>query len=470
MRFVGRKRELAVLEDLYGRGGFQMPVIYGRRRVGKTALINRFIEGKPAMVFTARESTARENLAALSRAVLALERGAKEVALEEAAPVFESFEAAFAALFRLGRERRVVFAIDEFPYLARSERSVSSLLQGMIDREKASSSLFLILCGSSMSFMEHQVLGYESPLYGRRTAQVKVEPFDVFEAAALMQWATPEQVVAYYGMVGGIPLYLEQFDESRSVEENLAQRLLRPDSFLYGEPDAFLQQELRDPAPYNAIIQAIAAGTGKPKEIAEQAGVERSALPAYLGALMELGLVAREQPVLDANRKKVRYRLADNLFRFWYRFVPRYMTPLQAGREHEVASLIAGERLSTYLGPVYEQVCGQWLLYRASAQGLPLVLDVGRWWGADPQRREQAEIDLVAPCDDGSVVFGECKWRNRPLGAEVIDALAHRSQLVAADGRRLFAFSKEGFTDAARRRARELDVRLVSLSEMGIGA
>lgn len=468
MPFVGRERELQTLERLYETGAFQMPVIYGRRRVGKTSLINRFIESKPAAVFTAQESSAKENLAALSRAVAELSQGDDLAAFDAPAPVFESFDAAFEQVFRLARKRRIVFVIDEYPYLAQSYRPVSSLLQAKIDAEKDESGLYLVLCGSSMSFMEHQVLGYQSPLYGRRTAQIKVEPFDVFDSSKLLDGFSDEDVVAWYGMTGGVPLYLEQCDTSATLEENMAQNLLRVDSFLYGEPDSYLQQELRDPAMYNAITRAVASGIGRPSEIADAAGIETAAVTGYLRSLMELGVVRKEQPVVDANRKKVRYRIADNLFRFWYRFVPQYATPLQAGRQEEIARLIEDRHLTTYLGPTFEEVCGQWLLREMGGSRVPLILDIGRWWGNDPERREQAEIDIVALCDGGEAIFAECKWRERLTDADVLETLEHRSRLIPADKRKLFVFSKSGFTEACRVRAEAIGAVLVSLDDMEI--
>lgn len=468
MPFVGRERELRALEHLYETGTFQMPVIYGRRRVGKTSLINKFIEGKRAAVFTARESSARENLVALSKAVAELSQGDDLAAIDAPVPVFESFDAAFEQVFRIARTRRVVFVIDEYPYLAQSYRPVSSLLQAKIDGEKNESGLYLVLCGSSMSFMEHQVLGYQSPLYGRRTAQIKVEPFDMFDSAKLLRGFAGEDAVAWYGMVGGVPLYIEQCDTSATLEENMAQNLLRVDSFLYGEPDSYLQQELRDPAMYNAITRAVATGIGKPSEIADAAGIEGAAVTGYLKSLMELGVVRKEQPVVDANRKKVRYRVADNLFRFWYRFVPPYATPLQAGRHEEIARLIEERHLSTYLGPTFEEVCRQWLLRVMGGPQVPLILNIGRWWGNDPGRREQAEIDIVALCDEGEVLFAECKWREKPTDADVLETLEYRSRLIPADGRLLFAFSKSGFTDACRARADAIGATLISLPEMGL--
>lgn len=467
MRFVGRQRELDTLEGLYNAGGFQMPIVYGRRRVGKTSLVNRFMQGKPGAVFTARETSAKDNLAALSRAIVAIERD--DPSIDDAPAVaFASFEEAFSRLFAVAEARPIVFAIDEYPYLAQSDRSISSLLQAMIDQRKSRSSLCLILCGSSMSFMEHQVLGYKSPLYGRRTAQIKVEPFDIFQAAQLLEGCDAETVVSWYGMVGGVPLYLEQHDSTLGLEENMARNILRPDCFLYGEPDSFLQQELRDPARYNAVIQAMASGVGRLSEIADSAGLERTAVMGYLKSLIELGIVEREEPVMDANRKKVRYRISDNLFKFWYRFVPRYLTPIQAGRQDQVADLVAKEALPTFLGGAFEQVCRQWLVESMGTDGIPLILDIGRWWGADRELRQEAEVDVVALCDDGSTIFGECKWRNRATDADVLERLVHRAGLFPPGEKRLFLFSKGSFTKECRQQAGRVGCRLVTLDDMRI--
>ncbi len=499
MKFVGRDRELTTLKQLYQGGGFQMPVIYGRRRIGKTSLINKFIHdtqaketrGTPkATVFTARESSAKENLASLSGAILSLNQQGSSSALDEQSPsaTFSSFEAAFDHLFRIARDQRIIFAIDEYPYLAESDRSVSSLLQRLIDENKANSQLFLILCGSSMSFMEHQVLGYKSPLYGRRTAQIKLEPFDIFQAAQLLDGVDVETVITWYGMVGGVPLYLEQFDAALALGQNLERSILRTDSFLYGEPDSFLQQELRDPSNYNAIIRTIANGVGKLTEIADGAGLDRTAVSSYLRSLDALGIVFPHKPIIDANRKKVRYVLGDNLFRFWYRFVPRFLTPLQAGREHQVAQLIEGEQLSAFLGASFEEVCRQWLvahmgetvaLATDSANGkrngiqrnsltIPLIMDIGSWWGTDRELRQEADIDIVALAENGTTIFGECKWRTKPTDANVIDTLCHRASLFAFPKHELVVFSKSPFTKACVKRAQEVGCHLITLADMNI--
>ena len=471
MSFVGRAREISTLERLYATDKFQMPVIYGRRRVGKTSLITHFVEGKPAIFFSARESTERENLVALSEAITRFESGGTLRATDRPSAVFETFDSAFSYIFDLARKQRLIFVIDEYPYLAQSYRAVSSLLQHYIDREHETSRLFLILCGSSMSFMEHQVMRYKSPLYGRRTAQIKVRPFDILQTALLLKGSSPEDIIAWYGVAGGIPLYLEQFDASLSLQDNLAYNALRPDCFLYGEPDSFLQQEVREPARYNAVTRAIANGEGRLSDISSAAGIDRSTVTAYLKGLMELGIVRQEQPIVDANRKKMRYVLSDNLFRFWYRFVPRYLTPLQAGRCEEVAKLIADAHLSTFLGPVFEEVCRQWLINSADKESPFFIDNIGRWWGTDDERKEQAELDIVALCENDILICGDCKWRTKLTDVDVLHTLEHRAKLIKGNRElRLVLFSKSGFTERCREEAKRACCMLVALKDMGLGS
>lgn len=493
MKFVGREQELRFLEERYSSDSFQLVIIYGRRRIGKTSLINHFIKDKTGAIFTARESSAKENLAALSKAILSIKRHPTKASalydelnseasstmiqdktmldlIDDSNVIFGSFQEAFEYLFKLAREQEIVFAIDEYPYLAESDRSISSLLQSMIDKEKDHIKLYLILCGSSMSFMEHQVLGYKSPLYGRRTAQIKVLPFDIFQAAELLQGLSAEDLVSWYGITGGVPVYLEKYDQSLSLEQNIAHNIMRPDCFLFGEPDSFLQQELREPARYNAVVWAIASGNKKLTDIANAAGMDRTAVGSYLDSLIELGIITKEHPVIDKNRKKVRYRISDNLFRFWYSFIPKYLTPILAGRYKEVAARISKEQVSTFLGRAFEDICRQWLLKNMETKDIPFILDIGGWWGTDKEKHEEADLDIIAICDDDSVIFGECKWRNKPTGSDVLKTLVRRSGLFKEKYKeqRLFIFSKNGFTETCQREAEKIGCTLISLDELAI--
>ncbi len=470
--FVARDTELQILEELYRTGTFQLIPVWGRRRVGKTRLLNEFVSGKPRVYFfTAGETTARENLERLSSSILAwYDPLGADVGYATNAPIFPSFDAAFARVFEEAREERTVLVIDEYPYLAKSYPGVSSLLQRLVDAYKDTSKLMLILCGSSMTFMEHQVLGEKSPLYGRRTAQLKLETFDYLDASRLLATKDPIRAVELYSLVGGVPLYLEQLEAAHSTEWNIANRMLGQGRFLYAEPKSFLLQEVSSPAPYAAVIDAVSSGRSRPNEIADATGIQGPNVNEYLKRLSELGVVRRDTPVGRANKKQVTYRIADNLFRFWHSFVPRYEQAIDFGQTDAVAKRICHNDLATFVGHSFEDVCRQWVIRRMAEGSIDVLPSrVGSWWGTDVISHEQADVDVVAAGSDGELVCGECKWTNDAVDARVVETLERRALSVMdqPSSAHFFVFSKSGFADSARREAKRAgNVRLVWIDEL----
>ncbi|MBQ9058251.1 MAG: restriction endonuclease [Atopobiaceae bacterium] len=389
-------------------------------------------------------------------------------AAELESPTYASFGAAIEAVFALAKSQRYVFVIDEYPYLARADASVSSVLQHAIDNHKDSSQLMLILCGSSMSFMFEQVLGYESPLYGRRTAQLKVEPFDFAQTRAFYPSLSPAKSLEVYALTGGIPLYLEKVDPSLSIEKNLAHNFLDPSCYLFEEPGNLLKQELREPRQYNNVLQSIANGASKLNEIATASQMPTSNCTFLLDNLQELGIVSKELPFGESSRRKGIYRISDTFFRFWFRYVPRYMALSQTGKQDIAAGLVA-KRLPEFVGPVFEDVCLQWLWMR-NGNDLPvLMLEAGRWWGSNPKTKQQEEIDIVATGEPkGAGLACECKWTKEKVGASALDKLAERADLLPIEKPTLFVFSRSGFTDECHAAAdTQPEVRLIEFDEMG---
>lgn len=459
--FVGRKTELKKLDGLYNTDKFQLAVIYGRRRVGKTALINEFSSDKKTVSFTGLESTPTQNLENLSLAIHTC------IGSDGPAPIYPSFQSALEAVFAAAKDRRLIFVMDEYPYLARSYPAISSILQALIDRYSASSRLFLILCGSSMSFMEEQVLGYKSPLYGRRTAQFKIMPFDFAESKSCFSRFSNEDALQIYGIVGGTPQYLLQMDDRMSVADNIKEKLLDPNAYLFEEPRNLLKQEVQKAALYNAVVSAVAGGATKLTEIAAKTGETSSACTACLAKLMALGIVKRETPFGEKQSKKSLYVVSDNLFRFWYRFVPQNLSLVENGMI-DVAYRPIEAGLSTYMGAVFEEVCKQylWELNKKDRAALPFTA-LGRWWGTDPRTRSQTEIDIMATDDDGNTIFCECKWTTGQVDLSVLELLVYRSELFECKNKHFYIFSRSGFTDGCKDRAKELDkVSLVSFSDM----
>ena len=460
--FYCREKELSDMNKRYAKDKFECLVVYGRRRVGKTALINEFCKDKSTVFFSALNATSQENLEALSKAIYE-----KEHPGAEAAPVYPSFDAAFAEITRMAEKERLVFVIDEYPYLARANKSISSRLQHIIDHTWKDGNLFLVLCGSSMSFMEYQVLGYESSLYGRRTAQFKVEPLTYKETAEFNPSLSNEQNALVYGITGGVPHYINKLAVQNDLDEALLENLFDRSSYLFEEPENLLKQELREPAVYNSVITAIAEGASRLNEIATKVGIESGPCSKYVRTLMELGIVRKETPMLEKEGKKTVYLLEDQFFRFWYRFVPQNITAIVSGRIERTYEKSVKSQLSDYMGLVFEKMCQAYLL--RYAENLPFELSrIGQWWGSDPATRKQVQIDIVgADSEEKAFIIGSCKFKNEKIGIDEYERLKH---YVAVFGKRgtyhYYIFSKGGFTDGLIEKAKEDDVRLVTLDEM----
>jgi AAA+ ATPase superfamily predicted ATPase len=462
--FYGREAELGKLNEMHSSGQFECAVIYGRRRVGKTTLIKEFIKDKTAIYFTAREADGAVNLSGFSRDVYSVT--AKELAGNA---FFSDWEKAFDYVYQVALDRRIVLAIDEYPYLAGGYGAISSILQAHIDSRLKNSKLFLILCGSSMSFMENQVLGYKSPLYGRRTAQFRLVPFTFFDSLPFLKGFAKTDQGFLYGVTGGIPEYLNKINPGKPLRENIISLFLTPSGHFYEEPSNLIKQELREPSTYNGIIEAIAGGASRLNEIATKRGIESNKCSKYINSLMTLGIVKKETPLTEPVGKKSIYLLEDQMFRFWYRFVFPNMSAVAAGLGEGVYDHEVGPRLNAYMGLTFEEICKQYLLLLARQNALPFFVgNIGRWWGNNPRRKRQEELDIVAFRDgDGDGLFGECKWTNAPLGMDVLAELKERSELFSCKRSWLYLFAKSGFTEALASEAQKDEtIRLISFEDM----
>lgn len=459
--FVGREKELKALEKLYRSDKFEFAVIYGRRRVGKTALINEFVKGKETICFTGVETNAKQNLENFSKCIFEYKTGVF------ADNSFASFQSALEYVFKEAENKRLILVMDEYPYVARASKSLASTLQLLIDQYKDHCKLFLILCGSSMSYMEDHVLAYKAPLYGRRTAQFKIQPFDFFETCKCFEKFSDEDKALAYGIMGGTPQYLLQLDGEISIEENIKNTHLNPISSIFEEPNNLLKQEVREPAVYNAVITAIATGASKLSEISSKVGEDSSVCSAYIKNLIMLGIVKKETPYGENSARKTIYSVEDHMFRFWYRFVPENMSIISRGAT-ELAYKRIAPQLSDYMGAVFEEICKQYL-WKLLLDGNCAVdfTDIGRWWGTNPKTRRQEEIDIMGTADKNTALFAECKWTNEKVDLSVLEKLIERGQLFGYINKHYYLFAKTGFTKGCEERAAELgNVILVTYKDM----
>jgi len=455
--FYGRNAELAKLNEMHNSEKFEFAVIYGRRRVGKTTLIREFIKGKKALFFAASESTASDNLLSLSRCI-----GGKTTA-----PVYSDFDSALSAVFDIAENERLIFVIDEFPYLACAYHGISSLFQILIDHRKDVSKLMLILCGSSMSFMENQVLGYQSPIYGRRTAQFKILPFTFLESLPFFDNYEPIDKALLYGVTGGVPEYLCKINPQKNVRENIIDLFLTPSGHFFEEPSNLIKQELREPSTYNVIIEGVASGASRLNEIATKCGLESNKCAKYLSSLISLGLVSKEYPYGETGGKRSIYKLEDFMFRFWYRFVFPNLSAITAGLGATVFDNEVDKQLNAYMGFIFEEISKQWLFEMAKRNGLPFFIGkLGRWWGTNSKTRSQEEIDIMAAHND-EAIFAECKWSNADIDIDVYYELKRKSELFNHNTTHLYIFAKKTFTKKLLRIECEHSlITLYTLSEM----
>lgn len=435
--FIGRKTELKQLNEQYNSSRFEFAVIYGRRRIGKTSLIQEFIKDKKALFFTGLETTQKQNLINLSQVIL-------QSSLDDI--TFNSFQAALENVFEKAKKERIIFVIDEYPYLANTYPAISSILQLLIDKNKEDSKLFLILCGSSLSFMEEQVLGYQSPLYGRRTSQYKIKPFSFFETCDYFNSFSYEEKAFIYGLTSGIPLYISLFRENKSLKQNIIDIFLSSNGYLFEEPTNLIKQECRDPSTYNSIIQAIATGATKLSEISNQVGIETGLCTTYIKKLISLGIIIKDYPIYKPSKKQTIYLLEDHMFQFWYKFILPNISLINIGMGEKVYEKIE-PHFYEFMGYIFEDICKQYLWLLNIREELPLFfLKLGRWWGNDPRIKAEAEIDILAYNDENQILLGECKWRNEEIDKKVLEKAIFRSELFSFPNKFIYLFSKTGFT------------------------
>jgi len=461
--FIGRERELADLNELYAQDRFQLFVLYGRRRVGKTTLLNEFCKGKDAIFYSAEQSNNKLNLEKFSELVFSFYN---ETNLE----AFSSWTNALSYIDERQKEKRLVLVIDEFPYLVKKNKALLSELQHLIDHKLTKGNIFMVLCGSYMGFMEKEVLGSKSPLFGRRTGQLHMKPFTYQTGTKFLPTFSAEEKLMLYGAFGGTPLYLQQINAEESFEENIKRAYLKVTSYLYEEALLLLRQEVQEPGVYSAIIEAIAGGYTKANEISTRIGEESAKCLKYINTLCELGILQKEVPFGEkVSSRKTIYGISDFMFRFWYRYVFANRTLIETGAQEAVWLKRIEPDYNNYMGLVFEKVCADYLTWKNARGELPILFtSIGRWWGTNPVTRSQEEIDLVAG-DGKDYLFCECKWRNEKIDMSVLRGLKEKADVFG--GKRSYTyfilFSKSGFSDGVIEEAtKDSSILLVDLEKI----
>ena len=449
MKFLGREKEILVLEKEYNRdSGFV--VIYGRRRIGKTTLIKQFIKSKTVFYFLATKEVESQSM---KRFAGVIARTTGNSVMQKAA--FSDWLDLFQVVADYKPNEKKVLVIDEFPYLVKVNDSFPSILQNAWDEILKDSNVMLILCGSLISMMKKHALSYESPLYGRRTAQMRIAPLP-FTTVYENQKLSFEEAAEQYSITGGVPKYMEFFSDGQPLYEQIKENVLSKNGFLYEEPNFLLTDEVQVPTNYFSIIKVIADGNHKLGMIAGILGLETSALTPYLKTLSELGFIEKQVPVTEKNAEKTRkglYFISDNFLRFWFRYVYPYKGELELDNTQISLDELDKDFKEKFVAFAYDDICKEIFARLCSDKAIDFTPSkIGSYWLNDKSGNTQ--IDVMAVDTVNKRLFaGECKYHNQPVDADVYFELVKKvdnsSEIKSAfKGYTVIygVFSKSGFT------------------------
>lgn len=432
-----------------------MAVIYGRRRIGKTTLINRFIDeaGCRTVSFAAVERTEKELLEMMSETVLeALSPELKGII------GFDSFDKLFDYLTTQAAKEKIIFFIDEYPYLARECRYMNSLIQKYVDYKWKNTEMYLILCGSMVSFMREEVLSESAPLHGRSTLEMRIRPFDYLETAGFCPEYSCEEKAILYGVTGGVAKYLEQFDPNLPLNENIIRQYFTSTGYFSEEQiKTVITGERSNPTIYSSTISAIAGGCTTYNEIATAVGI--SDITYCLKMLTKAEIIEKR------TSKKSYYVIKDGTVRFWFRFAGRAQSLVNAGRGRDYFEREVKGRLHEYMGSIFEDICSQYILRKMGTGNIPFVTNLAEYQVGVKETGgvTQIEIDLLGRNGKDIALIGECKFRSHPFGREEYDILLNKVRLLKAEKATLVIFSLSGFDEYV---SGQTNVIKVDISEM----
>ena len=442
--FIGRDEELHYLESKYEAAGGQLIVLYGRRRVGKTETLREFCIGKDHVFYSCTESPNEMQLAAFSERILQ-----KGFPAAQYIKSFPEWDQALSSIAELPMQGKKLLVIDEFPYMVKGNPSIPSILQKAWDEGLRNKDVMIILCGSSMSFIENDILAEKNPLYGRATGILRMNEMTFYEAIQFLPNYNAFELITAFSVLGGIPHYLKQFDDTLPLGENICRNILHRGSILYNEVEFLMRQELRETATYNAIIEAVALGNTKLGEIHQKTQIDKTKLSAYIKNLVNLNILRREFPVTgsikeQANVQRGLYQVTDNFFRFWFAFVFPNLSELEAGDSNGIWENAVEPSINSYTSRIFEDICRQYLRAKNRTKSLPFYFTkIGRWWD------KGNELDIMATdSNKQNYLVGECKYRNSPVTLSELNTMRGRFQPADLSSKVYYClFSKSGFTD-----------------------
>lgn len=464
--FIGRQKELRFLESLQSSKKFEMLIIHGRRRVGKSFLLAHFASRhkQNTIFFTADKGSEKENV---KRFCTELKRVLKAGDFLDS---LETWQDVYSFIDSTSFSNRINIIIDEFTYLYASNPAYDSGLQNAIDRILKNKNIFLILCGSEVSVIEDIFDNSTKPLYGRKTAELKLSPFTYKEAKEFFPKYSNEEALTVYSILGGMPLYLSLFDDSLSIRDNIIRNCLSTTGYLFNEIDTLLRMELKEPFFYKNILLAINSGASTLNEIRTKIGEGSAKIAKYINVLENLGFIKAESPVGEKSKaRNTLYSIEDNYFAFYFRFIFKHLNMLNGLISPAIyySKEFTTENMNSYIGHRFERTCSQYMRENAYNGNLPFFAeDIGRWWGNNPVAKKQEEIDIVA-MDKDSAILCECKYTEKPFSESELADLENCAPCIKRNKKYYWIFSRNGVSAGVKKKIKGLDnYKVITISDL----
>lgn len=448
--FVGRKKELRILETIWDQSREKNCVVYGRRRVGKSTLLRRFCENRRSIYIECIQGSITDNIHSIARVLSGFDSN------ERADHQF--LEDALDDILEVCRKEKTLVVLDELPYLLSTGGQVASIIQHFVDAMSRETESMIIICGSSIAMMKQETTDVDRPLYGRFSTMMRIDPLSYLECNEFHPNLSHKDSVRLYLTVGGIPKYHLNVMES-SYREFIERHFLSEIADMSDEAESIISAEFAPRSRYFAIINAIADGATSLKDISEKSGIERRTCSRCISELESVGIIGTEKPMFGSPKNDV-YRIEDPMIAFSQNVVreSRAYALTDVSKIYDALSF----RIDSHLGHRFESLCADYVVNTRDC------LEIGRWWKSDAEGT--IEVDIAATViEDGARVslFGECKFRNRLTTSSVFEELVDESRLAKTDAtRRYILFSASGFSDDLRELEDEGKVELVDLERL----
>lgn len=479
--FFGRKKEMALLGSLYDSNKFEMLILHGRRRVGKSYLLSHFakLHSDNTVYFTGDKDSEKNNVQNFC------EELNRVLKIGDFLNSFTTWNDVYSFLKTAEIKDRLVLIIDEFTYLYNSNPAYDSGLQNAIDKILKSKNIFLILCGSEVSVIEEIIDNSTKPLYGRKTSELKLLPFTYKEAREFFPHYSNEDALTAYSILGGIPLYLSLFDDRLTIKENVIKNCLSTTGYLFNEIETLLRMELKETHFYKNIMLAINAGASTFNTIRDKVGEDAAKIAKYINVLINLGFIKKEVPCGEKEKSRnTLYSIRDNYFAFYFAFIFKHQNMLNGliSPEMYYEKELTKVKLNTFIGHRFEQICETYLKEQFYNGKMPFYAEnLGRWWGNNPVLKKQEEIDgeliissnlpngrvkakskacldrtYLLAYDDENAVICECKYTEDPFDEKQLKDLQDSALCVTQQNKSYIIFSKNGVSSGVEKQLNDL--------------